>query len=323
MAAVLGTATSVFGARQEPITPIEPTKVENVAKVELGKLLYFDKRLSKSGVISCNSCHDLSLGGVDNTKTSIGHGWHIGPINAPTVYNAKYHLAQFWDGRAKDLKEQAGGPIQAPGEMGSTHELATKTIASIPGYKPYFKNAFGDEKVSIDRITGAIAAFEETLVTPNSRFDQWLKGNDKAITKDELLGYETFKTKGCIGCHSGPAVGGNSFQKLGVVKPYPNDKETLGRFNVTKNPADKFVFKVPSLRNVDLTYPYFHDGSVWSLEEAVKIMAEIQLAQKLTNKETKQIVAFLKTLRGERASFELPLLPPSEPETPQPQITLR
>lgn len=306
----------------EPISPIEKVEIKksDAAKVELGKMLFFEPRLSLSGFISCNSCHNLAAGGSDNLPSSIGHGWHIGPINAPTVLNSKYNLAQFWDGRAKDLKEQAGGPIQAAGEMASNHELAVKALTSIDGYKPLFKKVYGTDKVSIDLVQDAIATFEETLVTPNSRFDQWLKGDDSALTKDELAGYNHFKGKGCAGCHNGPAVGGNTFQKMGLVKPYSADTKTLGRFNVTKKESDKYFFKVPTLRNVELTYPYFHDGSVWTLEEAVDIMADIQLGVKLTKEENRQIVAFLKTLTGDQPDIRLPALPPSTARTPKPSV---
>ncbi|NRA68842.1 MAG: cytochrome-c peroxidase [Pseudobacteriovorax sp.] len=298
----------------EPIAPIEAPTGYHKAKVELGKKLFFDPRLSKSSAISCNSCHNLMTGGSDNQVSSIGHNWQLGPINSPTVLNAKYNIAQFWDGRAKDLKEQAGGPIANPKEMGFTHELALEVVESIPGYKSSFSKVYGTKAVTIDQVTDAIAAFEETLVTPNSPFDQWLLGDDKALTALELAGYQNFKAKGCVACHNGPAVGGGSFHKMGIVKPYPTKAE--GRFAVTKNPADKQVFKVPTLRNIELTYPYFHDGSVWSLEQAVDIMAEHQLGIKLSKEENNSIVAFLKTLTGDQPSFALPQLPPSTISTP-------
>ena len=254
------------------------------------------------------------LGGTDNQISSIGHKWHLGPINSPTVYNSKFNIAQFWDGRAKDLKEQAGGPIANPGEMGFTHEAAVGVLKTIPGYRQEFAKVYGASNITIDQVTDAIATFEETLVTPNSPFDLYLKGDKKAISATATKGYEHFKNKGCVACHNGPAVGGNMFQKMGLVKPYPS--EILGRYDVTKNEADKYVFKVPTLRNVELTYPYFHDGSVWSLEEAVKLMGEHQLGITLKNNEVKEIVAFLKTLTGELPDIALPKLPPSTNETP-------
>ena len=302
----------------EPIKPIPIAFDYDRAKVELGKKLFFEPRLSRSGWITCNSCHNLSTGGADNLPTSIGHKWFFGPINAPTVLNSKFNLAQFWDGRAKDLKEQAGGPIANPIEMGSKHELAVSVLQSIPQYVEWFKEVYGDEKIDIDRVTDAIAAFEETLTTPNSRFDHWLNGYDKSISESEREGYDLFKAKGCIVCHNGVGVGGNSYQKFGMAKPYDKDTHTLGRYNVTKDEKDKYVFKVPLLRNIELTAPYFHDASTWDLNEAVNIMAEYQLGLKLTEDETKKIVAFLRTLTGDQPSIIFPTLPPSTSTTPQP-----
>jgi cytochrome c peroxidase len=303
----------------EPIQPIEPARITNPAKVELGKQLYFDPRLSKSGFISCNSCHNLSMGGTDNLPTSIGHNWQQGPINSPTVLNSSLNLAQFWDGRAADLKEQAGGPIANPMEMGFTHTLAVDVLESIPQYKEAFKKVYGKNSIDIDQVTDAIAAFEETLVTPNSRFDKWLKGDKKALTKDELAGYKLFKEVGCTACHNGSAVGGNSFQKMGLVEPYSTQNPAEGVAGLTGNDADRMKFKVPTLRNVELTYPYFHDGAYWNLEEAVDVMARLQLGRKLEKKQIDQITAFLKTLTGEQPTFSLPILPPSTAKTPRPQ----
>ncbi len=301
----------------EPIQPINAPNVANPALVQLGMQLYFDPRLSKSGFISCNSCHNLSMGGTDNLKTSIGHNWAQGPISAPTVLTSSLNVAQFWDGRASDLKAQAGGPIANPGEMGFTHELAVKTLSTIPGYVEEFKKVFGTDKITIDEVTKAIAAFEETLVTPNSRFDQWLKGDKNAITAQELKGYELFKNSGCVACHNGPAVGGNSFQKMGVVEPYKGSAD--GRAAVTGKDADRFNYKVPTLRNIELTYPYFHDGEAKTLSQAVETMGRIQLGRNFSKEENADIVAFLKTLTGDQPSFKLPQLPPSGPDTPSPQ----
>lgn len=305
-------------AADEPIQPISAPKVKDAALVELGKKLYFDTRLSKSGFISCNSCHNLSMGGTDNLKTSIGHNWNKGPINAPTVLNSSMNLAQFWDGRAADLKAQAGGPIANPGEMASNHALAVEVLQSIPGYVAEFKKVFGTETVTIDEVTKAIAAFEETLVTPNSRFDKWLKGDKKALTPTEVAGYNLFKDSGCTACHNGAAVGGNSFQKMGVVEAYQATSPAEGRVAVTKDEADRFNFKVPTLRNVELTYPYFHDGEAATLTQAVDTMGRIQLGKKFTAEENAKIVAFLKTLTGEQPSFKMPILPPSSDATPRP-----
>lgn len=307
------------GLRDEPIQPLVMPEIENPAMVELGKQLFFDPRLSKSGFISCNSCHNLSMGGADNLQTSIGDRWQQGPINSPTVLNSSLSVAQFWDGRAADLKEQAGGPIANPGEMAFTHELAVDVVESIPGYVQIFEQVFGDPKVDIDRITTAIAAFEETLVTPDSRFDLWLKGDDSALDAQELAGYELFKTSGCVACHNGAALGGTTFQKMGLVEPYVTDNPAEGRKGVTGKDADRFLFKVPTLRNVELTYPYFHDGGAQTLEESVEIMGRLQLGRTYSTEETAQIVAFLKTLTGKQPSFTLPHLPPSSNRTPPPK----
>jgi cytochrome c peroxidase len=303
----------------EPIQPIEAHKPKNENMVELGKMLFFDPRLSKSGFISCNSCHNLSMGGSDNLPTSIGHKWHQGPISAPTVLNSSMNLAQFWDGRAKDLKDQAGGPIANPGEMGFSHALAVDVLRSIPEYRGRFKQLFGGDKIDIGMVTDAIAAFEETLVTPDSRFDKWLKGDKTALSQPELEGYKLFKEKGCVSCHNGPAVGGGSYQKMGVHEPYKTISKAEGRFAVTGKESDRFLFKVPTLRNVELTYPYFHDGAAPTLEEAVDTMGRLQLGHKFTKDENAKIVAFLKTLTGKQPDIKLPILPPSTNETPRPK----
>ena len=303
----------------EPIQPIPAAKVKNAGMVELGKKLYFDPRLSKSGFISCNSCHNLSMGGTDNLKTSIGHNWQEGPINSPTVLNSSMNLAQFWDGRAKDLKAQAGGPIANPGEMAFTHELAVDMLNSIPAYKAEFKKVFGKDAANIDMVTDAIAAFEATLVTPDSRFDKWLKGDKKAISKIELEGYQLFKDSGCTACHYGPAVGGNSFQTMGLVAKYDTKTKAEGVAGLTGKDADRMKFKVPTLRNVEMTYPYFHDGEADTLEKAVDVMGKLQLGRTYSAEEITKIVAFLKTLTGKQPDFKLPILPPSTNDTPKPK----
>lgn len=318
-AAVALAAATLPARAQEPITPIVAPAVKDAKLVELGKKLFFDPRLSKSGFISCNSCHNLSMGGTDNLKTSIGHNWQKGPINAPTVLNSSLNVAQFWDGRALTLRDQAGGPIANPGEMAFTHDLAIELLKSIPGYVSEFRTVFGNDKITIGEVTQAIAAFEETLVTPNSRFDKWLKGDKKALNATELAGYELFKDSGCTACHNGSAAGGNTFQKMGVVEPYKTTNLAEGRIAVTKEEADRFNFKVPTLRNVELTYPYFHDGEAGTLSDAVDVMGRIQLGTKFTPEQNAQIVAFLKTLTGDQPKFALPLLPPSSDKTPQPK----
>jgi len=300
------------------IQPIQPAKVEHPAKVDLGRQLYFDPRLSMSGIISCNTCHDLSLGGVDNLPTSIGHKWQHGAVNAPTVFNSSLNFAQFWDGRAANLQEQAAGPIQNPVEMSMPHTLAVAVLQSIPGYVDEFRKVDGTDRITLEQVTDAIAEFEKTLVTPNSRFDKWLKGDDKAITAEEREGFRIFHDSGCIACHNGPNIGGNSFQKIGVVEPYKSTSPAEGRAAVTKKDEDRWFFKVPTLRNVELTYPYFHDGQAKTLEDAVTLMGRLQLGRTFSDEERKKIVAFLRTLTGERPQMLLPLLPPSGPDTPRP-----
>jgi len=312
-------APAIALAANEPIQPIEDAKPKNPDMVELGKMLFFDPRLSKSGFISCNSCHNLSMGGTDNLQTSIGHNWQQGPINSPTVLNSSMNLAQFWDGRAKDLKEQAGGPIANPKEMAFTHELAVDVLRSIPQYRARFQQLFGADKIDIGMVTAAIAAFEETLVTPNSRFDKWLKGDKQALNQTELEGYKLFKESGCTSCHNGATVGGGSFQKFGIYEAYKTANKAEGRSAVTGRDADRFKFKVPNLRNVELTYPYFHDGAAETLEDAVDTMGRLQLGRKFTKDENAKIVAFLKSLTGKQPEFTLPILPPSTKETPKPK----
>lgn len=319
LAALVAVPATAGTPREEPIQPIEyPTDVDT-GKVELGKKLFFDPRLSLSGWISCNSCHNLSMGGTDNLVSSIGHGWAQGPINAPTVLNATFNLAQFWDGRAADLVEQAGGPIANPGEMASSHTLAVEVLSTIPGYVTEFAAVYGAQPISIDLVTDAIAEFERTLVTPDSRFDLWLKGDDSALTERELEGYKLFKLTGCIGCHNGPAVGGTAFQKMGSFNRFDTDNPAQGRQDVTGERVDRMRFKVPVLRNIELTYPYFHDGSRRTLEEVVDTMAWVQLNRRFSEEGRGKVVAFLRTLTGKQPAFALPQLPPSGPDTPAPR----
>ncbi|GAA5089418.1 cytochrome-c peroxidase [Paenalcaligenes hermetiae] len=317
---VMGMAfgASAASVRNEPVQPITPAEITDPAKVELGKKLFFDPRLSKSGFISCNSCHNLSMGGSDNLKTSIGDRWQEGPINSPTVLNSSLNMAQFWDGRAGTLKEQAGGPIANPKEMAFTHELAVEVLRSIPQYVAEFNAVYGKEDFGIDEITDAIAVFEETLVTPDAPFDLWLKGDDNALTEQQLAGYQLFKNSGCVACHNGVNLGGTSFQKMGLIEPYQTTNPAEGRAAVTGKDADRFSFKVPTLRNVELTYPYFHDGAVDTLTEAVDIMGRLQLGRHFTDEENAQIVAFLKSLTGKQPEITLPILPPSHDNTPRP-----
>ncbi|MDR0479137.1 MAG: cytochrome-c peroxidase [Burkholderiaceae bacterium] len=304
--------------RQEPIQSIEPAKVTDPAKVELGKQLFFDPRLSRSGFISCNSCHNLSMGGSDNLVTSIGDRWRQGAIRVPTVFNASLNAAQSRDGRAQTLAEQTGGSIASPMEMNSTPQAAENMLNTIPGYRDQFKQVYQLDRIGIAQITDALAAFESTLVTPNSRFDQWLRGNDKAITANERAGYELFKIAGCITCHSGPAANSSGYQQIDVVRTYPVRNPVIGSAGATGDQNDRMMFKVPTLRNVELTYPYFHDGAAKTLPDAVQIMGQIQLGRNFTDDENVKIVAFLKTLTGNLPSFRLPQLPLSGDNTPRP-----
>jgi cytochrome c peroxidase len=258
------------------------------------------------------------MGGTDNIPTSIGERWQQGPINSPTVLNSSLNTAQFWDGRAADLKAQAGGPIENPMEMGFSHTLAVSLLQTIPGYVREFRQVFGKDRIDIEQVTAAIAEFEKTLVTPNSRFDQWLLGKKDALTKAELEGYTLFKESGCVACHYGEALGGDSFQKMGLIEPYKTSNPAEGRSAVTGKDVDRFNFKVPTLRNVELTYPYFHDGAANTLTEAVDIMGRLQLGAKYTPEENAKIVAFLKTLTGDQPMILMPILPPSSDSTPRP-----
>ena len=293
-------------------------------KIELGKMLFFDPRLSASQIISCNSCHNLSTGGVDAGPTSIGHAWQKGPRRAPTVFNAVFNVAQFWDGRAEDLKAQAKGPIQAGVEMNATPALVEKTLNSMPSYVEQFKKAFPQETspVTFDNIAKALEAFEATLITPGSHFDQFLEGDANALNSQEKEGLKLFMNKGCSVCHNGINVGGRAYFPFGVVERPgadilpPNDK---GRFAVTKTASDEYVFRAGPLRNVALRAPYFHSGQVWSLKQAVAIMGASQLGETLSDQDESAIVAFLQTLTGELPRIELPILPPSTDATPLPK----
>lgn len=292
-------------------------------KVDLGKKLFFDPRLSASAIISCNTCHNLGMGGDDNLETSIGHGWQKGPRNAPTVYNAVFNEAQFWDGRAEDLKAQAKGPVQAGVEMASTPERVVTVLNSMPEYVAQFNAAFPgqNDPVTFDNMAMAIEAFEATLITPASRFDQFLEGNDTIMTETELAGLELFIDTGCASCHNGVNVGGTGYYPFGVVEQPgaeilpPDDK---GRFAVTQTATDDYVFRAGPLRNIALTAPYFHSGKVWNLEQAVAIMSSSQLGTELNDAEVQAITAFLHTLTGETPSVEYPVLPVSSPTTPKP-----
>ena len=286
----------------EMIKPLPNSLQLDPRKVELGKKLFHDKRLSANDTISCASCHDLNTAGVDNKPVSDGVKGQKGPINSPTVLNSSQNFAQFWDGRAKNLEDQAEGPILNPVEMGSNWRQALSKLKKDPIYVQSFKDIYGTD-ITPDAIKNAIAVFEESLITP-APFDRYLRGDNKAISSRAKLGYELFKSTGCIACHNGVNVGGNMYQKFGLVEDYFADRGNIteadyGRFNVTKNDTDKYVFKVPTLRNVQYTAPYLHDGSIETLPEVVKIMAKYQLGRTLTDAEVKDIVAFLNSLSGD------------------------
>ena len=314
---------------QQQFTPIPtappelPGNAATTGKVELGKMLYFDPRLSASHAISCSSCHNLGLGGADAEPTSIGHRWQRGGRNAPTVLNAVFNHAQFWDGRAKDLEQQAGGPMANPIEMASPTAHVAEQLKGIPGYGDLFAKAFPGESdpVTLANAQKAIAVFEATLITPNAPFDRFLKGEQNALSPMQKAGLAVFMDKGCAACHNGINVGGGMYAPFGVVeKPGadvlpPTDK---GRFMVTKTPSDEYVFKVPTLRNIALTAPYFHTGQVWDLRQAVAVMGTSQLGAQLTDDEVDKITAFLDSLTGEQPKVTYPILPPSVASTPRP-----
>ncbi len=290
-------------------------------KIDLGRMLYFDKRFSKNQDVSCNSCHDVAKYGTDNAAVSTGHRNQKGGRSAPTVYNAALHIAQFWDGRAPTVEEQAKGPPLNPIEMAMpAKEQVEKVIESIPGYLEAFKKAFPGEAdpITFDNFGKAIGAFERRLLTP-SRWDTFLKGDKSALTEEEKKGFETFATVGCANCHNMVGVGGHMYQKVGLAKEWPGLKD-LGRFEATKQEQDKYVFKVPSLRNITETGPYFHDGSVTDLRTMVKMMAEHQVGRTINDDQTNSLVAFLKALKGElpKEYIKEPALPSSGPNTPKP-----
>ena len=289
------------------LPPIPPDNPLTPEKVKLGKMLYYDPRLSRSKIISCNTCHNLALGGDDNIKSSLGHRWKTGGRNAPTTLNSGFLKVQFWDGRAPTLEAQAKGPMQAPVEMNATPKLVVKRLKAIPEYVELFKKAFpGDpDPITLDNVAKAIASFERTLNTPNSPFQRYLLGDEKALTKKQKEGMKLFVKVGCISCHNGPVLSDGNFHKFKLN----ND---TGRFRVTKNPADKYMFRTAQLLNVAVTAPYFHDGSVRKLETAIKIMAKKMLNKQLTPAQVSKIKAFLESLTGELPveARTVPVLPP-------------
>ncbi|AII15312.1 periplasmic diheme cytochrome c peroxidase [Campylobacter iguaniorum] len=284
------------------------------AKAELGKKLYFEPRLSKSGIISCNTCHNLGLGGTDGVAAAVGHKWTANPhhLNSPTVYNSVLNTTQFWDGRAMTLVDQAKGPIEAEPEMATPAKLAVERIASLPEYVAEFKKVYGNEGVTFDNIADSIAAFERTLLTP-SKFDKFLKGDTKALNKAEKAGLKLFIDKGCVSCHTGVNLGG-TMQAFEVAGKY--QFANIGDF---KGDANGMV-KTPTLRNVTETAPYFHNGAIWSLEEAVKTMGSVQLGIEISDAEAASIVTFLNSLTGTMPKVTYPMFPRSTSATPKPEL---
>ena len=314
----------------QPLPSIEElnkTRTYTDAQVKLGHQLWYEPRLSRGNTVSCNTCHNLATAGVDNLPTSQGHTGQLGVRNSPTALNAALLGSQFWDGRAADVEEQAGGPLLNPVEMANVSEEAVvEKIANIPEYQAKFKEAYADNggAISFANITTAIAAFERTLMTP-SRWDEYLKGDVNALNPQERKGLSSFINNGCIACHTGVNLGGTSFQKFGLVNgPYwkftGSKGRDEGRFEVTKAESDKYLFRVPGMRNVANTYPYFHDGSVWTLEEAVSIMGQAQLGKQLPKDEVADIVAFFGSLSGSvsEAARTVPELPFTSNEQSRP-----
>lgn len=288
---------------EEPIKPIPTDSKLDAKKVNLGEKLFSDKRLSKDNTVACISCHGLHTGGTDRAQVSTGIGGLKGAVNAPTVFNSGFNFRQFWDGRANSLEEQATGPVHNPKEMGSNWAEVLAKLAKDPELSARFKESYPDG-MQTKNIQDALAVFQRSLTTPNARFDKYLRGDKTALSTEELKGYQLFKSYGCVACHQGVNVGGNMFQVFGVMGDYFKQRggvneADLGRYNITKNDIDKHMFKVPSLRNVALTAPYFHDGSVKTLPEAVDVMFKYQLGRPGSAQDKELIVKFLHTLTGE------------------------
>lgn len=324
---LLGTFTLPLPAAQwealPKTPPIPQDNPQSKEKVSLGQILYFDPRLSSTGTVSCNSCHNVMLGGDDNRPTSFGVHGKQGGRSAPSVWNAAFLSVQFWDGRAASLEEQAKGPVTNPVEMGmSDWDAVIKRLQTIPGYEPLFKTAFPKETTPLtaDNAAKAIAAYERTLITPNSPYDRYVQGNKKALTEEQVKGMETVAALGCLSCHSGPNFSGTAKMGEGFFMKFPTTSGTeydtryelskdLGRYEVTKKETDKNLWRVPTWRNVALTAPYFHNGKVSTLEEAVKVMAKTQLNKDPDAAQVANIVAFLNSLTGEFPKQTLPRLP--------------
>jgi cytochrome c peroxidase len=308
---VFGPLPSAIPSQRNPITP---------EKVALGKILYYETRISVDGTVSCARCHPMGLYAADGLRKSIGNNGKLNPRNAPTILNAAGEISAHWIGNRLDVEDQAKQAIMGPPSFGMpSYEAAERKLREIKGYPPLFQKAFPEEKepVTADNFAKAVGAFERTLVTP-SRFDAFLKGAKTALTEPEKRGLQTFMQTGCAGCHSSPYLSGQMYQKFGILEPYGKYTKSAdideGRYTVTKNETDKYVFKVPILRNVEKTAPYFHDGSVDHLYDAIWIMGKVQLGKELTKAQVDDILAFLRTLTGNipENALQIPLLPPSE-----------
>jgi cytochrome c peroxidase len=319
-------ASSVSIAIAADALPMEaPAPSDNPtspAKVTLGKMLYHDPRLSSTGTVSCASCHNVMAGGEDNRPVAMGVNGQTGGRSAPTVWNSAFNKVQFWDGRAASLEAQAAGPVTNPIEMGmKSWDDVVARLEKIEGYKKAFADAFGGNVISKDTATKAIAAYERTLITPNSPYDRYVTGEKEAMTDQQVRGMNKAVELGCTGCHSGPAFNGPGvFQKFpvnsnGMYQAKYHFTKDLGLAEVTKKSEDEHMFKVPTLRNIALTAPYFHNGAVKTLDEAVRVMAKLQLDKDLTKEEVADIVAFLSALTGEFPAQQMPVLPPTPGST--------
>ena len=309
----------------KPLPQVTPAVAgsSEAEQITLGRMLYYDARLSKSQTISCNTCHKLDTYGVDNLPTSVGYRQQHGDRNSPSVYNAAAHFVQFWDGRAPDVEAQAKGPVLNPVEMAmASDKQVVAVLKSMPEYVDAFKKAFPGQKdpVTFDNMANAIGAFERKLITP-ARWDKFLNGDMAALTVQEKAGFNVYYDTGCETCHAGALLGANLYQKLGNVKPYP-DTADPGRFKVTKDDGDKMIFKVPSLRNIAKTGPYFHNGKVAKLEDAISQMAEYQLGKQLTAEQIASIATYLQSLTGDVPAeyIKQPELPKSTAKTPKPEV---
>ena len=283
----------------ELISPIEDDLNVDLNKALLGKKLFMDPQLSHDNTISCASCHHLDKGGDDNRQFSVGVNNKMGNINSPTVFNSKYNFVQFWDGRAKDLEEQVLVPLHNPDEMNSNIQEVVEKLKKSQEYKNLFQKVYNDT-IKEEYVIDAIVEFEKALITPNSKFDRYLKGEVNILSHVEKEGFELFKSYGCISCHNGVNIGGNLFQRVGIVKQIKYENKYLGRYNVTKDEEDKYFYKVPTLRNIELTAPYLHSGEIKTLREAVTFMMEYQIGVKPNNAEVNHIMTFLRTLTGNR-----------------------